>query len=258
MKKILLFILLFMGMITPVYAANFNMKELIPEKIKTTIRGEHILYKDFFYEEGMIHFASIKNNAEEQEKISISIGLFDKNKKNIGTINYCDENRVLAPKQEVKDFAIEVKKSHLEKTKSYKDIKYIAVLSENINCRTGGSQDFIGQTVEKIGQAKNNTLNSDEMLVVNIIKVVAVTLVALFLYKVLFTNAYRNMDGEDVRQEYTYINKQLRKKREKDLKENPPQPKEVKTDKTDAILQQEKIQNEKAASDDSDLHNLYK
>ena len=257
MKKIL-FILLFLGILIPVYAANYTMKELIPVDTKTTIRGEHLLYKNFYYKKGAVHFESIKNNSEETQKLSISIGLFDKNQKNIGTINYCSEDMVLASKQEKTEFLLEVKKSYLGEDYTIKDIKYIAVLSENISCRTDGSNEFIGQTVEQIGMGKNNTLTKDEMLVVNIFKVIGVALFALFLYKVLFTNAYRNMDGEDVRQEYSYINKQLKKKREKDLKENPPQPKVVKTDKTKEILEQEKIQAEKDALDDSDLHNFYK
>ena len=96
------------------------------------------------------------------------------------------------------------------------------------------------------------------MFVVNIIKWIGVVLVVGFLYKFLFTGAYRNIDGEDVRQEYTYINKELRKEREKDAKENPPKPKEVKKNKSDEIIEQERIQNEKDLLDDSDLHNMYK
>ena len=117
------------------------------------------------------------------------------------------------------------------------------------------SKDFIGQTISQMKQGKNNQLTDSTKMLIDIIIVVVVILVGLFLYRFLFTTAYRNMDGEDVRQEYAYINKELRKEREYNERVNPPPPKEIKKIKTDEVLQQEKEQNEKQ---DSDLSNLYK
>lgn len=259
MKKIIVGVLvLLIGMTLPVKAANYEMRELIPSGITTTIRGETFLYKGLSYKNGIIKFETIKNNSKEKKSLSISIGLFDEKKKNVGTINFCSSEMALDTKEEKPNFVIDVKGSNLETGKSYQDIKYISVLGENENCRVDGSTDYIGQTVEQIGMPKNNTFNDEQLLLINIVKVIVIGLVAWFLYRFLFTTAFRNMDGEDVRQEYAYINKELRNDRERELKKNPPKPKEVKKVKSDAVIEQEKIQNEKDKEDDSDLHNFYK
>ena len=259
MKRIIkLFIILcVIGIILPVKAANYAFKELIPQEITTTIRGKTFLYKDLSYQNGVVTFKKIKNNSKEKKPLSISIGFFDEAGKNIGIINYCSNEQALNAKEEKEDFVIDVKGSNLETGKGFKDIKYISILSENSTCRLGGSQEFIGQTVDEIGMAKNNVLTSSELFVVNIFKVILVALIILFVYKFLFTGAYRNVDGEDVRQEYAYINKTLKKEREAELKRNPPKPKEPKKTKTDKVIEQEKEQNEKDKADDSDLHHMY-
>ena len=81
--KILLVLLIFMS-IKAVHAANYNMKELIPENITTTIKGKNILYKNIVYKNNIITIEKIKNLSDEPKPITISIGLFDKNKKNLG------------------------------------------------------------------------------------------------------------------------------------------------------------------------------
>ena len=260
MKKYikLLIILLLVGITLPVKAANYAFKELIPQDKTTTIRGNTFLYKNLTYQNGVVKFELIKNNSKEKKPLSVSIGLFDEKGKNIGIINYCSAEQALNSKEEKENFIIDINGASMESGKTYKDIKYISILGENSTCRLGGSQEFIGQTVEEIGMARNNQLTSSELLIVNIFKVILVALVLLFIYKFLFTGAYRNMDGEDVRQEYAYINKELRKEREQELKRNPPKPKEPKKVKSDEIIEQERIQNEKDKADDSDLHHMYK
>ena len=175
--------LMIIGIATPVKAANYTMKELIPERTKTTIRGETFLYKDLSYNEGIISFGLIKNNSKEKAKLSISVGLFDQNKKNIGTVNYCSESVAVAPKEEKEDYVIDVSSSQLATGKSYKNIKYISVLGENITCRTDGAQDYIGETVEQIGMAKNTSVGDNTMLLVRILEVISAIIIILFLYK---------------------------------------------------------------------------
>ncbi len=255
-KKLVFLILLLVFMVVPVDAANYEMKELIPEGITTTIRGDYFLYKDIAYKEGVISFTHIKNLSSESRKLSISIGLFGEDKKNIGTINYCEGD---LKSQEKKDkFVIDVKKSYMSRDKSFKDIKYISVLNENPNCRTEGALDFEGQTVEQIGLPKNTSLDKHVKDLILIVEIVAAILVVLFVYRFVFTPAYQNMDGTDTRQEYAYINKQLRKEREHELKVNPPKPKEVKKNKTDEQKEQEKIEQEKVKNQDVDLFDMYK
>ena len=259
MKKgiIFLYAILLLGMI-PVHAANYEMRELIPVGVETTIRAESLLYQKFSYEDGVITFSKIKNNSNEEKPLTISIGLFNSKKKNIGTINYCSTENKLSPKEEKENFQIEVTSKYLEEEKTTEDVKYIAILSDNSSCRIDGAYDFLGQKVEKIGQIKNTSVTDSAIMLLNMLKVIAIILFILFLYKFLFTNAYRNINGDDVRQEYAYINKQLRKEREEKAKNEKPEPKVVKTHKTKEIIDQEKIQNEKDLKDDSDLHNFYR
>lgn len=260
MKKLkVLLLLLLVGLVLPVKAADYEMKELIPVDTTTTVHGEIFIYKGFNYSNGIIKMESIRNNSFEKHSLSISIGLFGEDKKNIGIINYCEKDTVIISKETYKkELLIDVKGSYLAPDKTIKDVKYISVIGENTNCRTDGSQEFIGSTVEQIGMAKNTQINSSAEMLINILKVIGVVLVGLFIYKFLFTSAYRNMDGEDVRQEYAYINKELRKDRERELKRNPPKPKEIKRNKTDEQLAQEQKENAAEKKDNSDLHNLYK
>ena len=259
MKKKLVFLIVILilglGVISPVHAANYTMKELIPEGITTTIRGDNLLYKDIVYKDGVISTSYVKNNAKEAKKLSVSIALFDEDKKNVGTINYCSE--ALNPNEKKDKFIIDVSSTYLVKGKTYKDVKYIAVLSENENCRTGGATEYEGQTIEKIGMPKNTGIGDKAERLLLVVKIVVVIIVGLFLYRFLFTTAYQNMDGTDVRQEYKYINKSLRKERERELKRNPPQPKEVKKVKTDEVIQQEEIENKKSENQESDLFDMY-
>lgn len=258
MKKIILGILVLLGVITPVKAADYEIRELIPVGITTTIRGERFVYKDFTYQNGLITINKVINNREETLNLSISIGLFDKNDKNIGTIHYCPDNTPIKPNESYDNLTIDVKSSYMESGKNHKDIHHVSVIGENTTCRVDGATEYVGQTVEEIGMPKNNTFTDSEMMLIKIVVVVAIVLIALFVYRFVFTSAYQNMDGTDVRQEYAYINKELRKERELDAKLNPPQPKVVKTHKTPEILKQEEEQNSQESKDQSDLHSLYK
>lgn len=256
MKKIvkILVILLLLVVTKNVYAANYKIKELIPLKIKTTVVTKNFSYRKFQYNEGKIEFEGIKNLTDKDIPITISIGLFNKDKKNIGTINYCDYT--IKSKEEA-TYEIDVTKDYLGKDYSISDIKYISVLGDNINCRTTGSDEYIGQTVEEIGYAKNSTIDSDTSLTIKILSIVGGVIFLIFIYNLLFTRTYENIDGSDVRQGYRRVNEDLKKEREEELRRNPPKPKEVKKVKTDEVLKQE----EEASKEDksaTDLHNLYK
>jgi len=256
MKKIvkILVILLLLVVTKNVYAANYKIKELIPLKIKTTVVTKNFSYRKFQYNEGKIEFEGIKNLTDKDIPITISIGLFNKDKKNIGTINYCDYT--IKSKEEA-TYEIDVTKDYLGKDYSISDIKYISVLGDNINCRTTGSDEYIGQTVEEIGYAKNSTIDSDTSLTIKILSIVGGVIFLIFIYNLLFTRTYENVDGSDVRQGYRRVNEDLKKEREEELRRNPPKPKEVKKVKTDEVLKQE----EEASKEDksaTDLHNLYK
>ena len=264
MKKILfslLLIILSAFLVLPVDAANYEERELIPVNVETTIVTKHFSYKDFYYNNNTLVFKGIKNLTDKERPISFSIGLFDKDRKNIGTIYYCSSkdksNTPSLAVEEERGFAFSVKDDYLAENKKLDDIKYISLLSDNINCNTLTGQEYVGNTVEEIGIPKNTTVDSKVERTFTFIGVIAILLVAYFLYKYLFTNSYQNMDGDDVRVGYKKYNKELERQRKQDLIDNPPVEKPKKRIKTDEVLRQE----EEASKEDksgTDLHNLYK
>lgn len=260
MKRVvsyLIIVLVMLGLVE-VNASNYEMMELIPLDVETTIRGDNFLYKDISYEKGSIKFGSIKNMSDEKKSLTVSIGLFNKKKKNIGIINYCSTEDALDANDFVENFSISITKEYLGEDYSIDDVKYIAILNENINCRLTGADEFLGRRVQEIYKAGNGSLSQNTVILIDMIKVIGCCLLLLFLYKFLFTKAYRNMDGDDVRQEYAYINKQLKKEREEKKKNEVPKPKVVKTHKNEKIIAQEKSEGEKENKDNSNLHNFYK
>ena len=255
MKKIfkVIILLLICLSLKTVYAENYKIKELIPYNVDTTIHTDNFSYIGMYFNDKGIYFNNIKNVSDQKLPISISVGLFDRKGLNIGTINYCDSE---LDSKVSKDYFIEFSDKYLGNKKTVKDIKYIAVLSDNINCRTGGSKDYIGQSVDKLGIGHGNEIDDKTELFLSIVTVVAGALIILFVYKLVFTRAYRNVDGEEVRDAFDGINKELAKKREEYERTKPaPPPKEP--NKPIEILEQE----EKAKKEDktaTDLHNLYK
>lgn len=277
MKRIIFFItILVITLVSQnVYAANYNIKELIPVNNHTTIGTNNFRYIDFYYNDNemeadglknnFIIFSKIKNVSDEKKAVTVSIGLFDKDKKNIGTINYCstkDKTSVVAGTElnpdEEKSYVIEVNKKYLADKKTVKDIEYISILSDNPNCTTGSSLDFVGQTVDEIGQIKNTGLSDDAELLIKILTGIGVVAIIIFVYNFMFSTRYKNFNGEDVRQEYSYINKELEAKRKYDAIHNPTPPKKVKEVKTQGVKAQEERENSNANKESSDLHNFYK
>lgn len=270
MKKIILLITILITAILNinVNAANYKLRELIPVNKETTIVTNNFSYKGLYYDnttkqESYIIFKGIKNLTKENLPVSVSIGLFNEKKKNIGTVNYCSSNddksfikdRGLDGKAEM-SYTIKVDSNYLATDSKETDVKYISVLSDNINCRTTGAQDYVGQTIEKIGQPKNTLLDKDSKLLLTIVELIAAIVFMIFLYRFLFTNAFRNFDGEDVRQEYAYINKKLKEERK-----NNPQTKtkrgSKKSEKSPKIKRQEQ-EAKKKSKEETNLHDLYK
>ncbi len=260
MKKVLkvLMLVTIMLIVYQVKAANYTIKELIPVNIKTTIVTNNFSYKDFYYNEetNSVDFTNIKNLTDKELPISISIALFGANKRNISIINHCSPEERLGSKEE-KTYAIGVTSEDLPDDKNIKNVRYIAILGDNINCRTSGNGEFVDQTIKEIGMVKNKALDEQTELLLQILTVIGIILITLFLYKLLFTTTYQNKDGNSVRRDYKKYNKKLQKEREEELRRNPPKAKEPKKIKTDEVLKQEE-QAKNENKDETDLHNLYK
>ena len=257
MKRIIkiIFVLLICLSVKTVYAENYKIKELIPRNVTTTIHTDNFSYKEMYFDSKGVHFKSIKNLTDEELPISISVGLFDKNRKNIGTINYC--NLKLKGKEEEKEFDILFNKKYLGDKNTIKEIKYIAVLEDNITCKTKGSKTYIGLRVEKIGASRGNKFDSKTELFLSLLTIMAGAFVVLILYKLIFTRTYRNVDGGEVREAFDDINRELKEQREEELRKNPPVVEKKKPNKPIEILDQEESAKKEDKSG-TDLHNLYK
>ncbi len=66
------------------------------------------------------------------------------------------------------------------------------------------------------------------------------------------------MNGDDVRKEYKYINKEKERERNKKTFINKDIKEEKKPTKSEKVLAQEKEENNKEKKEDSDLQNMYK
>lgn len=252
MKRIIKIIILLIVCfsVKTVYAENYKIKELIPYGIDTTIHTDNFSYKGIYFDENGIHFNGIKNLTDEKLPISISIGLFDRRGINIGTINYCD---FYLDGQTEMSYIIKFIPDYFGNNKSESDVKYIAVLGDNINCRTKGSRDYIGQNVDNLGIIHRNKFDNQVEVFFSILTVLGGAIIIFIIYKLIFTRAFRNVNGNEVRKAYAEINKELKEKRDKEkeevIEENETKPIEI-------IEQEETAANEDKS--DTDLHNLYK
>lgn len=260
MKKLIqIFIILIIVISSKtVYADSYKMMELIPKDKKVTIRGDQLLYKDVEFKEGKIVIGQIKNITDEKKSITISIGLFGEDKRNISIINYCSTEDALETNQVIENYQIPIDEEKFDKDKTINDIKYYAIISENKSCRLGGAKEYVGEKINRINKLGDNSLPSSVTMLLNIVKYFVIGFIIIFLYKFLFTGSYRNMDGEDMRADYAYINKEKEKERERQRKLNPKKTKTIKQTKTDKVIAQEKAEKEKENKDDSNLHNFYK
>lgn len=256
MKKLKLLLLgILLLSVIDTKAANYVLKELIPLNIETTIVTDNFSYKNFYYNgKGMVIFQSIKNISKKDLPISISIGLFDDNKKNIGTINYCKKEDILLSKEE-KSYVIQINNDQLAKEKTIDNIHYISVLKDNINCSTTGNEEYIGQKVEEIGKIKDRSINSETSFFLKMIEILGIILGIILLYRFMFSNSFKNVDGKEIRSGYKQYNKKLAEEREEKLRNNPPEEKEIIPKKTQEVLMQEE---EAKKTESTDLEKFYK
>lgn len=222
------------------------MKKLFTTTGNVTIATNNWHYVGIHYEKGKILFQSVQNVSEEDLPVSISIALFDKKEKNIGTINYCSSTDILAPKEK-QEYSISIEDSYLGPNKKIKDIYYMAVLSDNTNCFTDGSRDYIGQKVEAIGKEKTSIITEAvSFLGKGMLGLVGVLALA-FLYKLLFTNAYDNMNGENIRKQYQESNSPKESPSQETTPISPPVAEELPKENTAS-----------ETKENTDLQNLYK
>ena len=267
MKKIITLVILFITLILikNVDAANYELKELIPVGIKTTIVTKHFSYRQLYYDQttNEINFGSIKNIFDTELPLSISIGLFDEDQRNVGIIHFCEKNNNHIAAGEEIPFSIAITSDYLGEKKTKDDIKYIAVLEDNYTCKTDKSQIYVGQKVEDIGNYYGGEMSDSSKLTIQIIIVLAVALLVIFLYQFLFTNKFKNMDGNEVREILkNYKNESARANTfgisDDSHNEMPDGISIINKSKTSAMADKEAEENEKSKRKENDLYDMYK
>lgn len=185
-----------------VNAETYQLGELLPVDEHANLTTNIFEYRDFYYNDNTMEaqylgnnfviFKAIKNVSKEEYPVSISIGVFDQNKVNIGTVNYCataDNTSVVAgtvlQSGEEKAYVIEINKRHLADKKSVSDIKYISILSDNKTCKTGATLENAGKTIAEIhnkSQDKAKISIFKEPVVFGLLGVAVVVIILLIVY----------------------------------------------------------------------------
>lgn len=191
MKRIvkIIFILIVCLSIKTVYAENYKIKELIPYNTDITLSTNNFTYKGIYFDLESVHFNGIVNLTDKKIPVSISIGLFDKSGINIGTINYCD--LFLDAKQEM-SFRIDFSKEYFGNGKTNKDVKYIAVLGDNIKCKTGGSHKYLGKHVDRMGISHRNKFDNSLEIFLAILTVIGGLILIFIVSKLVMSKKTKN------------------------------------------------------------------
>ncbi len=166
MRKIaILFISLFL-MVVPVKALNeVNIDVLLPVNTSNNAVAETFSYDGVYYNTSLdgsgrstISIGTVRNLTDKKMPLSISIGLFDKDKKNIGVVNYCSTHDMGTDytykelrKNETSPLSIKVKTDeHIADKKKIEDVAYFAIFDDNKYCKVGGKDNYVGLTIEQI------------------------------------------------------------------------------------------------------------
>ncbi len=210
MKKYIILLIVLCAFIN-VRAEKYGLYQLIPANTDATVETENFLYENFYYNDNALQaeklqsnhviFSMIKNLTKEERPITISIGVFDKDKKNIGIVNFCSTNEkyslldtTIKPDQEM-NYAVGILKKHMITGKSVSDVKYIAILGDNIDCKMAGTTEGAGKTVEEMEKTKDDFyVSPNTMIFVYIVGGVIGLGVVLFVLKFLLTGGKSRED----------------------------------------------------------------
>lgn len=262
MKKIITLIIFLLSILRPnVYADNYDMRELVPKDIQTSVSGEKLFYKNIKYDNGTFTMEYIRNNTYEDLAATVTIIVFDKDKLSIGVINYCDKDKVIASKTNFKDIVISTDSGSFAKGKSYKDIEFYAVYNENTTCKQNNYSDYFGKKIEDIGTINHYDVNenTDADYLIYILGAVGVVIFGLFLYKFLFTNSFRDMNGDDTRKAYEKVNEEnLLAKEAKDRDVQAAVKKQKEAEAKVKEKEHNEIYGESTKTEGNDLENMYK
>ena len=173
MKKFFILLLaLFVFGIMPVKAET-NTNVLYPVSSSYNVVTEYFNYENLVYNPNLdvngnatISVGKIHNSSKKKVPLSIRVGLFDSDKKNIGVVNYCSTRdtesdysyKMLLADEEIPFYIKVTQKKNIAKGKKLEDVAYIAVLNDNRDCsREGMENKYTGLTIEEIVDGQVST-----------------------------------------------------------------------------------------------------
>ena len=198
--SIFIFISLFVFDIVNVNAAEYDTWDLIPIDTVALVETDIFMYNEFYYYLNIdingytsIVFCSIENLSNKKMPVSISVGLFNSKKINIGVINYCSLADISSSYSGTElsidgksAFSIKIKPDKYNSEDSdLSDVRYISVMEDNKYCKTGGATNFVGLDVEQMKNGITNKqleINESTKQKQAIIKIAVILLVIVITY----------------------------------------------------------------------------
>lgn len=148
---------------------GYKTMELVPVENSINISGDNLDYTNINYNNvtSELSIGSITNTTNKKIPISISIGFFDLSQKNVGIFNYCSDNDIetnysglqLTSKNST-SFSFIIDDEYLKDKINTTDIKYIAVMSDNKDCKVGGADSYLNKTIDQI--EKKDSVDADK------------------------------------------------------------------------------------------------
>ena len=204
-----------------VNAIDYNPYDSIPiTSVNANIKSKTFNYNGVTYNSGLdetnspyFTFSGIHNNTNKKIPVTVAIGLFDNQGKNIGTIFYCTKRDYDSKYSglEVKanssvSFKISAKKKYFVSNRSANEIASYAILSDNKDCEAAGFTKYQGLTLAEIQDGIKpetevpekktfdllNTI-SGNLMIGMLILVVIVSFIAYIFYCLIINNLYKKM-----------------------------------------------------------------
>ncbi len=151
---------------------DVNTNTLYPVNSSFNVETEYFNYDNVIYNslldnngKATLTMGNVYNATKKKVPVSISVGLFDSEKKNMGVVNYCstkDLESDYAFKQlttgENTTFAIKVSQDdYISSGRELANVAYVAVFSDNKYCKVGGKDNYVGLTIEEIVDGQVST-----------------------------------------------------------------------------------------------------
>ena len=205
LKYLFVLVISFSFFIPGVSALDEETATLFTADTPHTVDTEYFTYDSVYYRDGYIIFGSIKNLDKTKKPVSITLGLFDKNEKNIGVINYCsnkDYDSEYADTElmsmDATGYRIKVSDKYLSKGKSGDDIYYLSVLDDNEYCTVGGYLNYEGMTLDQIfkdtkKEASSFFFDFSDSLSMIVLVILAICLFCYIINGIILNSLHRRM-----------------------------------------------------------------